>query len=60
MQARNRTALSWKSALATVGGLALMGWAVDGLLPWLQQTALIFGVVLIAYGMGSSLPRVSR
>lgn len=47
----------WKTAIAIVAGMSLIGWAVDDVLPWIERTALIFGVVLVAGGMASGVPR---
>ena len=42
---------SWRTVGAIIAGIGLIGWAVQDVLPWLQQAALAFGVVLVALGM---------
>ena len=42
---------SWGTVGAIIAGIGLIGWAVQDVLPWLQQAALVFGVVLVALGM---------
>lgn len=54
MDSTGRAPMSWKTVVAMVGGLSLIGWAVEDVLTWAQQGALVFGVVLIAYAMGTS------
>ncbi len=51
MHRPNRGPLSWRTVAAIIGGVILMGWAVEDVLPWLQKTALIFGVLFVTYGM---------
>ena len=53
MQRQNRGPLYWKTVAAIIGGMALIGWAVVDVLPWLQKTALVFGIVLVAHGMAT-------
>ena len=50
MRGQNRGP-SWRTVGAIIAGIGLLGWAVQDVLPWWQQTALVFGVVLVAFGM---------
>ena len=48
MSKKRRARVSWVFALSLVGGMSLVGWAVQDVLSWWEKTALIAGVVLIA------------
>ncbi len=48
MSKKRRARISWAVALSLVGGMSLVGWAVQDVLSWWEKTALIAGVVLIA------------
>jgi len=50
MHTQQRGRMSLGIAAATIGGMSLIGWAVSDVLPFTQATALVFGVVLVAYG----------
>jgi len=52
-----RKPIAWHTAVAIIAGMSLIGWAVDDSLSWLQRAALVFGVVLTAYGVASSRAR---
>ena len=59
MPRTNRAPLHWRTVAAIIAGMSLIGWAVGDVLPWLQKTALVFGVVLLAHGMATA-PRPDR
>jgi hypothetical protein len=52
----DRIPMQLRTVVAIVVGFTLIGWAVGDVLPWAQRAALVFGVVLIAYGMATSRP----
>lgn len=45
--------IAWQTALSLVGGMSLIGWAVQDVFSWREKTALIAGVVLVAYGFAA-------
>lgn len=49
--------IAWNIVIAIVGGMTLLGWAVQDVLSWAQRAALVFGVVLLAYGFASGRQR---
>ena len=53
MHRQNRGPMYWRTVAAIIVGMSLIGWAVEDVLSWLQKTALVFGVVLLAYGMAT-------
>lgn len=54
MHASRRAPIGWRTVAAIVGGMSLIGWAVEGVLPWMQATALVFGILFVAYGLAAS------
>ena len=54
MHGQRRTRMPLKIVAATIGGISLVSWAVAEVLPWVQTTALVFGVVLVAYGAAAN------
>jgi hypothetical protein len=61
MNGPRRARMPLNVVAATLGGMSLIGWAVNDVLPWMQATALVFGVVLVAYAAASvRSPDVAR
>ena len=54
MSEPHRARMSLDIVAATVAGMSLIGWAVNEVLPWTQATALVFGVVLVAYAAANA------
>ena len=57
MSKKRRVRISWPTAFSLVGGMSLVGWAVQDVLSWWEKTALIAGVVLIANGFAMAVLR---
>ena len=53
MRWQNRGRMYWTTVAAIVIGMSLIGWVVEDVLSWLQKTALVIGVGLLAYGMAT-------
>ena len=54
MHGQRRTPMGWAVVVAIVGGVSLIGWAVEEALSFIHTTALVFGIVLVAYGFAAS------
>ena len=54
MHGQRRARMPLKIVAAIIGGISLVSWAVEEVLPWTQTTALVFGIVLVAYGAAAS------
>ena len=54
MHGQRRARMPLKIVAATIGGISLVSWAVEGVLPWIQTLALVFGVGLMAYAAANA------
>ncbi len=54
MPTQKRGRPNWRMVGGIMVGMSLVGWSVQDVLTWWQQTALVFGVLFLAFGVVAS------